>query len=196
MNLSLRPALGSLAAMAALSLAPAAHAQATLSSISHVTVAADDLRYFDIDGDGTDDFWVNNTFATPTLSPADGSNNAIYSVFANGIGQTIQPFAFGETIFTNGGTSAEFGFDLFTGSSGYVGVNFERGGQTYAGWVLFDLTAGSGGDVVIESAGWQATYGADITAGAATPVPEPATTAAGLGLAAGLAAWLRRRKAR
>ncbi|MBS0632048.1 MAG: PEP-CTERM sorting domain-containing protein [Verrucomicrobia bacterium] len=192
MNPSLRPALGSLAAMAALSLAPSAHAQVTLSSISHVTVVNSDLRSFDIDGDGTDDFWVNTTFATPTLAPTDGANT-VYSVFDNSVGETLQLFANGDTIFANGGTSTELGFDLFTGSTGYVGVNFQRGGQSFAGWVLFDLTAGNG-DVVIDSAGWQATYGADIAAGA-TPVPEPATTAATAGVLAGLAVWLRRRRA-
>lgn len=195
MNLSLRPALGSLAAMAALSLAPAAKAQVTLSTLSNVTVAYDNTFDFDIDGDGNMDFWVNNVYAIATLNPLDGANT-IFSVFSNGIGETIQPLAFGDTVFVNGGTSAELGFDLLSGNTGYVGVNFQRSGQTYAGWVLFDLTAGENADLVIKSAAWQATPGASLAAGATTAVPEPATTAAAFGLLAGLAAWLRRRKAR
>ena len=189
MNPSLRPALGSLAAMAALSLPLSAQAQATLSSISNLTVQNGDYTGLDLDGDGTTDFYVNNI--TAVFRSADVGD----MMFSNaGSGVSLQPFAFGSTIAAAGDTTNDLDFSLLTGETGYIGVSFENITGTHAGWLLLDLTA-SNGDIVIDSAGWEATAGASIAAGSPAAVPEPATAAAGLGLLAGLAAWFRRRRA-
>jgi hypothetical protein len=176
--------------MAALTLPLAAKAQVTISNLSNITVAKNGLLDVDIDGDGTFDFFINNAHETPTFGPeTDGA-----LIFSNG-GSNVDVAAFnlGDPISTGADGNTDLGFGAISGGTGYIGVNFVVGGTTHTGWLLFDLTA-SNGDVVLESAGWQATADADINAGDPAAVPEPANVATGLGLVAGLAAWLRRRR--
>lgn len=187
MNPSLRPALGSLAALAALSLTPSTKAQVTMSSISNLTVQNGDLAALDIDGDGTTDFYLNNI--TQFFTPADTGD----SLFSNaGLGSSPREFSFGESITGVADATGPVPLNDVLGDLAYFGLSFQHDGSTHNAWIQVDMTSVTGA-FIVDSAAWEATADTAIAAGA-TAVPEPATTAASLGLLAGLAAWLRRRR--
>lgn len=189
MSQSLRPSLGSLAAMMAMALPVATNAQVIVSNIANVGFANGSVGV-DIDGNGANDFqlFANGTIAE--ISALVGGN----LIFSNGM--YVDVFTNGAAIAPASANNAAAEFDTLTGSTGYVGVSFQRAGQAHAGWLLFDFTGGTGNPVnggILTSAAWQSTAGASLAAGA---IPEPAEAAAGFGLLAGLAAWFRRRRAK
>ncbi len=190
MSPSLRPSFGSLAALtAAIALPSAAKSQVVMSALSNVSFVNESSVDLDIDGNGTADFklFANSYSPLYNITPYNLSR-----IFANG--SYVRVFDSGETI-GFGATGTYQTFDTIMGSTGYVGVNFERDGQLNAAWLFFDFSAG-GSDPSqwkLTSAAWESTAGASITAGASA-IPEPAQAAVGLGLVAGMMAWLRRRR--
>src|SRR5688572_25450822 len=137
MNSSLRPSLGSLAAMAALTLPAASPAQVVMSALENVGFANGSSITLDIDGDLTNDFslFANSSHASITRIGATNGifwNGSSVDVFSNG--STIGP------VFANEAASVDF--DMLTGSSGYVGVYFKRGDNTHAAWLHFDFSSG------------------------------------------------------
>ncbi len=187
MNPSLRPALGSLAAMAAMAFPLTAKSQVVVSpTLTNVTIPLFTTRNIDFDNNGITDFVINNN------SQFVFGYNSANLLFSNG--SSLRVFNFGDTIGPTGDTSSSRDFNLLTGGSGYIGVTvFGNDGEQHAGWIHFDLTGG-GGSIKIINAAYEATPGVSIAAGATTSIPEPANVATGIGLVAGLMAWMRRRR--
>lgn len=188
MNPSLRPSLGSLAALVAMAMPVAAKAQVMVSSIENLGLVNGSLN-IDIDGNGANDFqlFANGTYAR--IDAIDGANR----IFSNGAYVTV--FAPGDIITPAAADATSSSFDSLTGGTGYVGVSFQRDGEAHAAWLHFDFTAAAVGnpwDGTLTAAAWESTASAGIAAGAA--IPEPAHVATGFGLMAGLAAWFRRRR--
>jgi MYXO-CTERM domain-containing protein len=190
MHSSLRPSLGSLAAMVAITMPTTLDAQVVNSTFSNLTFANGSLS-IDLDNNGQADF---SLFANAGLASLNAFNNGSVHLFPNGI--YLSEYTFGSEITAWGdGNSGEFG--ALSGHTGYVGVVFERSGDLHAGWLQFDFTGTDDGpwtDGILLAGAWEATPEASIAAGA-TAVPEPAHAAAGLGLLAAVGAWFRRRRA-
>jgi hypothetical protein len=175
--------------MAALSLPAAAEATVVDSTFENLTFANGSLA-IDVDGNGTTDF---SLYANGVYAYLQVYNNGSLHLFDNTADLTN--FAFGEEISTLGGGTMGY-FDSFVNGAGYVGVTFEREGLDYAGWLHFDFTGmDTWRDGILTAGAWESVAGESIAAGA-TAIPEPAHVAAGFGLFAGLAAWLRRRGAK
>jgi hypothetical protein len=77
----------------------------------------------------------------------------------------------------------------FRGQNAYMGVEFQRAGDTHYGWVLLNIVDGQPSGQ-IESWAWETRPGVAILAGA---VPEPSTWAL-LILGGGLFVWFRRER--
>lgn len=90
-----------------------------------------------------------------------------------------------------GGDAGRQGWTI--GDIDYFGFRFTSGVNTYYGWGTLSITDST---FTITEAYYDNTPGASIVVGNASAVPEPASSAALLGLgAAGIAAWRRRRAA-
>jgi hypothetical protein len=139
---------------------------------------------FDVDGDGTNDF----TFFANSASLSGIGGNQIFIL----TGSTVRTYSFNSTITPTDTSLGSVSLSSMSGQTGYIGVTFTHASATYTGWVQFDFTSGFS-HAVIDSAGWDATPGASIAAGAAA-IPEPADVAAGMGVFALAAAWWRRRR--
>lgn len=171
--------------MAALALPAAAEAQVLASNFSQLTLTSGASFNLDIDGNGTNDFRFYDDGGQAFLQPLAGTS----LIYQNG-SNVIFGLNFGDSISVGSGTSDTGSFGFFTGGSAYAAVTFDRAGSSYAAYLFFDFT---GTNAVLQSAAWESTASASLLAGA-TPVPEPAHVAGGIGLLAGAAALFRRRK--
>lgn len=120
--------------------------------------------------------------------------NLLLNVSAgNPVGE-IGGFSGGElrTVLALGSFARAYGFT--SGESGYIGFRFTPNDTILHGWAEIVLTEDSGGTGSFQVVQWAfEDSGADILVGAtSSAVPEPATTAAGLGLLALGAAGVRR----
>ena len=181
----MKNSIGSLAALVAFA-APAVAGlppAPVAADFNHVAVSLSESTHidFDIDGDNTNDFYVYGNFGS-------GLRIVAYSP------TTFSSTTFGSFFSTSSGLSTVA--VVFANQTAYYGFDFVTGGQTHAGWVLFD-TNSSAPEVV--GGGWQATSGASVLVGSPTPpaaVPEPSSFALLAGAAAmGGALVSRRRRA-
>ncbi len=162
---------------------------------------------WDIDGGGTDDFQFFNNYSSASsrslLAFRGNAGNAWvrgnasasfhlravpgnFTIGAAGPFQASAQVAFSSNGAPQGG--------LHSGAE-YVGFKFQLTGQTHYGWA--NITLGGSG-LTFNDWAYESTADTPIAAGAV--VPEPAQSAAGLGLlalgAAGVAAFKRRAKAK
>lgn len=179
----MKTSLGSLAAIACLA-APALHADPLLSAISNQPFANDSDLALDIDGNGSTDFYLFANFAYAELYSAQPGINFV----------TNTTYNFGDSITPAAPNSYVTGLDL--GTTAYYGLSFDRGSATQLGWILIAMDPDYPWAGTILSAGWETTPATAISAGSPAAVPEPADTALGFGLFAGLAFAFRRRFAR
>ncbi len=177
------------------------------AAIIHVTSSfnvntPNSTHHWDIDGGGVNDFNFSNyasvTFKKLDAAPSNAGNAwvknstsfRLRAVPANFTIGTGVPFNSGAVNFT-ANSAAQGGLHFGTE---YVGFKFQLTGQTHYGWA--NITLGSR-SLVFNDWAYQSTANTPIAAGAV--VPEPAQSAAGLGLlalgAAGVAAFKRRAKA-
>lgn len=197
----LRKSIGSLAAITALATPAISHAQVVASSATAHNLKSDFT--IDINGDGSQDVQFSFNSGYSYLAGLNGTTLAESSGY-------IALFSQGATInslhitASNTFISSEPYSSPFDGQTGYVGASFLVGSDSFNAWLEFDFnqdingnTRGSVYNGHFVSAAWESTPGASIEAGAtAAAIPEPAHIAAGLGLVAGIASWLRRRKQR
>ena len=146
------------------------------------------LYPLDVDGDGTTDFTfvsgvsflgvrsegANRIIIRPDPPPnVGGSISPLPAGFLIGTGSSLDPLSWwagsdGDFdplgIYFNTGTEGDF-----VGQLAYMGIEFQRAGNTHYGWALLEV--GSFGPVMgIDSWAWDTRPGASILAGA---VPEP-----------------------
>ena len=155
--------------------------------------------YWDIDGDGGDDFYLRNVNNYAIFGPQQ-TNNAMIGQRGEGI--TISNLATGMSVGLAGpwqnslayatfnGTRREPGLQNFpTNASGQFGFRFTSGSDTFYGWgsLVPDLLAPGQGFKITE-AYYHSTPGAAIDVGA-VPVPEPSSMVLLALGAAGLTAW-------
>ncbi|MGJ3241610.1 MAG: hypothetical protein ACFE0O_01445 [Opitutales bacterium] len=186
----------------------------------NIITPSDGTVQWDVDGDGKIDFWLiggQNTFNSGV--PYDyvdffgpqGTNKFISFNAAGGVRNISANFMVGPTLatdygingsglaiyrYTNVATGVFYSATNFTdGVNGFIGFSFDSSGAGAGyGWaeVRFDLTNTT---LTILQWSWEADNNTAIQVGTtgANPIPEPATTAAGLGLlalgAAGLRCW-------
>ena len=182
----MKNSIGSLAALAAFAapvLATPAPPQA--ASFSHVPVSfSDETTHinFDIDGDGTNDFYVYGNHGFSILVGLLGSTMHA--------GDDSLPYG---SVFSPGSASLTWEPTLFADAYSYIGFSFVSGGQTHAAWVLFDLDADA---PEVAGGGWQPFANSSIVVGqpGIAAVPEPSSLAALAGAAALGGALLRRRR--
>jgi len=181
------------------------------SFVSDADVTLGDLRppasagfvYWDIDGDGGDDFYLRNVNNYAIFGPQQ-TNNAMIGQRGEGI--TISNLATGAGVGLAGpwqnslayatvnGTRREPGLQNFpTNVSGQFGFRFTSGSDTFYGWgsLVPDLLAPGQGFKITE-AYYHSTPDAAIDVGA-VPVPEPSSMVLLALGAAGLTAWRARR---
>jgi hypothetical protein len=181
------------------------------SFVSDTDVTLGDLRppasagfvYWDIDGDGGDDFYLRNVNNYAIFGPQQ-TNNAM--IGQRGEGVTISNLATGMSVGLAGpwqnslayatvnGTRLEPGLQNFsTNVSGQFGFRFTSGSDTFYGWgsLVPDLLAPGQGFKITE-AYYHSTPGTAIDVGA-VPVPEPSSMVLLALGAAGLTAWRARR---
>ena len=154
---------------------------------------------FDVNQDGTPDFWINRNYSFFGVSANPYGNNRIAGQPAGpmDIGSYLFPFSAGQVIGSSldpvatwyslqspnsysealitSSTDAGIG-GLFANTLGYFGMEFQIQGQTHYGWALLDTTqisAFSGGGEILSWA-YNANPDESIVVGA---VPEPSTWA-------------------
>jgi hypothetical protein len=179
--------LAALAAFAAPALVHATPAESDIRAASFENVSFDALDTtpvnLDIDGDGTNDFFVyGNTFGA-----------TIRAGVLNGTTITESPVTFGAS-FDRSTALQTFDESMPPTFEGYYGFDFVSGfdSQHHAAWVHFDF---SGESPVVVNGGWEAeSFFTSITVGA---IPEPSAAGALTGVAAllGACGFRRRRTA-
>jgi MYXO-CTERM domain-containing protein len=170
----------------------------------------------DINGDLSNDFTFNYTNSPrgflaithlnggETLSPNGGNNNYLFGFIAD---QTIDdsaldPTELGANSASRGGTNSPASvyavgannYILNSSGNGYIGVEFDNGGNRHFGWVNVAVTyTALETEFSFEISGyaWEDSVATGINAGA---VPEPSNFALGLGLLALGAAGVRSRR--
>lgn len=186
----MKNSIGSLAALAAF-VAPALAIplpDPVSASFHHEPVSleggSETTTYFDIDGDGANDFFVYGNYG-------DGLRLGV-------VGDTLRsasPLAYGDLFFPEDAT-ADWTAMIWSGESVYWGFSFvtgEIGSQTtHAAWVLFDTNPAN---PMIVGGGWQTEPGQPVVVGSPSPIPEPASfaTLAGAAMLTGALATRRRR---
>ena len=182
----MKNSIGSLAALAAFAApALAVPTPPQAASFSHVPVSfSDETTHinFDIDGDGTNDFYVYGNHG-----------GGIFVGLLNGTMHSGEgTLSYGDSFSPS---SASFDWEpiLFSGDHAYIAFSFAVGGLPHASWVLFDLDAGS---PEVAGGGWQPFANASIVVGQPeiAAVPEPSSLAALAGVAALGGALLQRRR--
>ena len=139
-------------------------------------------------------FFSQNANAFKQLRSAGGKLQGLGANVPISVAKTFSPNAF--SVFKSGNIQNAVNF--VSGASTYIGFQFNpSGSQVLYGWANVTLTnGGSFGTFTINSWAYDNT-GASILTGQTSAVPEPATSAVGLGaLALGAAALRRRRQAR
>ena len=179
----MKNSIGSLAALAAFAIPAVLDAATQVAAFDNVTLPYENSGSvdFDLDGDGTQDFYVFSNSIFVGLE-AYGDN-----LFTSG------PVTYGSFISTaDPNTSFLLLEEVDTPPSfgtGYLGLTFMTGGQPHIGWILLDY---SGVPKLAVSGAWESDAGQSISVGA---IPEPATTAALSGAGALiLALGMRRRR--
>lgn len=174
----MKNSIGSLAALSAV-VAPAfVEAAPQVADFANVPVSLSDGTPidFDIDGDGTQDFFVYGNFGS-------GLRVAVYSPTL----RSASEVAFGNN-FAPADATLNGDTVVWTDDPAYYGFSFVTGGQTHAAWVHFDTNTAA---PVVSGGAWEMTPGASIQVGA---IPEPASVAALAGVGALLGAAARRRR--
>jgi MYXO-CTERM domain-containing protein len=173
----MKNSIGSLSALAALALPAALPAEVIPATFANFPLSLSDPTpiSFDFDGDSSIDFQVfGNSGSSILFEPSAGNFRTVEVNF----GDSLLP---SDAVFS--------GLDsVFPGQSPYYGFSFLKSGQAHSAWVRFDLTSPT---PQISAGAWQNTPGAGIVVGA---VPEPASFAAFVGMAALCGAALRRRR--
>jgi hypothetical protein len=185
------PALGSLAAVAALLAATSADAGIPTGSVSVSSTVSNTAltngATLDINGDTVNDFYIS-FFNSQVLRISGYGTNATSNSGTNDgyIGTFTAAVPLNQAI----GASTTWGTTTALGSIGYAGpgtdyyagVRFAIGANTHYGWVRFTIPQVSGwvGSTAV-SAAWQTVAGLDIAAGA-VPAPGAVTVLLGAGL--------------
>lgn len=181
----MKNSIGSLAALAAFTapvLVEAAPYQSDVraASFSNVSVSLSENTPidFDINGDGTAEFFVYGNFGSAIrIDPYDPATHS-----------SMNELSFGSTFEIADGTKTVNSI-IWSDTIAYYGFSFVTGGETHAAWVQFDVNSTN---PVVVGGGWQASPGLGITVGA---IPEPSTfgALAGAGALVGALALRRRR---
>jgi hypothetical protein len=184
----MKNSIGSLAALAAFTAAPALLEATPLpdpqaADFSNVALPYETAGsvYFDIDGDNTDDFRVySNGYSVSILSTGSTLVSAAPVMFGDMFspGDATMPSEYLNQV------------GAITFNSGYYGFSFATGGETHAAWVYFDFT---GATKLAVHGAWQTVAGEGISVGAGA-IPEPSTVAAIAGASALLGAVVFRRR--
>lgn len=164
---------------------------------------------WDLDSNGTTDLSFNQSLSNYLdirLNGASLASNGLNSLQALGKSALIASSAltFGPTttnilwsVFVGGELSYANGFT--SGESTYIGFTFNPSGTDLFGWASVTLTKGTYGSFTVDNWAYDDS-GASILAGQTTAaaVPEPSTSAMGLGAlalgAAGLCRWRRNKQ--
>jgi hypothetical protein len=177
----IKKSIGSLAAIAAL---VANHQTSAITNISPI-VNQDASLSADVDGDGTDDFWLNSGLL---LEPAGVIQNT-----ATFDGSTLFTFFEGDVINSSWPFQTFADLSSIVGSGPtYIGIRFDRSGSTHLGYLLIDLPTNLPEEGTIIGGGWESDPGDGVLIVA---VPEPGHVALfGGALALAVAAVRRRRR--
>jgi hypothetical protein len=164
----------------------------------------------DLDGDGNNDFTFGYDFHFIGVRSEDVNRVLLLLSPPPNVGGSVVPLSPGFLIGPDSGTgglgwAARSSLDpfetliqcfdtgcagAFVGQHAYMGVEFQRAGNTYYGWVLLQI-ASDAAFGAIDSWAWETRSGTPILAGA---VPEPSTFA--LLLISGTALWALRRRSK
>ena len=157
----LKKSLGSLAAVAALAPTQQATAAIVFSTFSNVPAVGN----IDIDGNGVDDFSLNSS----------GGLFGLLGPNATAVDLSSDPIFF---IPDSSSVNGSFNFESFPDispvigdGSTYLGVRFDRGGDTHYGYLAFDIPTTFNTGTLL-GGGWQST---PLDGASVKPVPEPAT---------------------
>ena len=162
-----------------------------------VVTGATSNSYFPAQGGGV----IFNTSTEGDMRAAYLNNSSNdYMQFAVNSPSDVQKLGFGDAIkgrtfsslaYLNNWYASETATSVWAGNTGYVG--FKRTVSNTYGWLKFSVNADAS-TVTLLAIAYNDVAGEGITAGQISSIPEPATSAALLGLgAAGLAAYRRRK---
>lgn len=138
--------------------------------------------------------WYNDGKSSPTLTVYGNASAKTDPTIAFLYNDT--PVSFGATVDSSLSYSGEHPGDLVPadGSDYYYAFSYQAAGGPYYGWLEVSFSADRTTGTLVQWA-YNGTAGAPITSGQTSAVPEPATYATLLGVAAvGAAVWRKRRR--
>ena len=165
----MKNSIGSLAALAAFTIPAAMEAAPAAASFSNLALPYDTAGSVDVDmdGDGTNDFYI---FSNSVFVRLEAYDNTMF---------TDTPRSFGSLVSTGDPNTSSLELEevgVPSIGASYFGISFTRSGQTHTGWLLLDFT---GDPKLAVSGAWETVVGESISVGSAVPEPSAAAALAG-----------------
>ena len=209
-------ASGAAAAFAGVAAPQLAEAGIVRSTTLPLSPPASGTKFWDVDGDGTNDFRLSNNTSTASLTerglarfvqPATRFNNGFAKLNTGfNVGYSMIGFKFGNNteaipITESGAIGSDVSEQGWAIGNGYFGFKFSNTGGVHYGWGQINITGTPAGQgYTLTEAYYNDTPDASITVGdtgaASVPEIDPASAGSVLSLVMGSLAMLERRRLR